>query len=171
MEIKKGVVMMKVSLIVAIDKNRVIGKNNDLPWSIPNDWEYVMETIKSYPLIMGRKTLESLGGPLLGRRNLVLTRDKNINFKHCEMVHSIESALELCENEEEVFIFGGEYIYKMALPYVDKMYITKIHHEFNGDTFFPEVNFDEWEETFVEKGLKNDENPYDYYFHVYERKS
>src|SRR5690625_2075067 len=115
MEIKKGVVMMKVSLIVAIDKNRVIGKNNDLPWSIPNDWEYVMETIKSYPLIMGRKTLESLGGPLLGRRNLVLTRDKNINFEHCEMVHSIESALDLCENEEEVFIFGGEYIYKMEI--------------------------------------------------------
>src|SRR5699024_9345964 len=124
-----------------------------------------------YPLIMGRKTLESLGGSLLGRRNHVLTRDKSINFEHCEMVHSIESALALCEIEEVVVIFGGECIYNMALVYIDKMYITKIHHEFNGDTFFPEVNFDEWEETFVEKGLKNDETPYDYYFHVYERKS
>lgn len=160
---------MKVSLIVAIDQNRVIGKNNDLPWSIPNDWEYVMKTIKKHPLIMGRKTLESLGGALPDRRNIVLTRNENVNIEHCEMAHSIESALELCENEKEVFIFGGEYIYQMALPYVDKMYITKIHHKFNGDTFFPEVDFDEWIEISVKKGFKDKENPYDYYFHVYER--
>lgn len=161
---------MKISLIVAMDRNRVIGRDNDLPWSIPHDWAYVIETIRDFPIIMGRKTLESLGGALPGRRNIVLTRDQSISFEHCEMVHSIESALEICKQEEEIFIFGGEYIYQMALPYVDKMYITKIHHEFIGDTFFPEVNDEEWKEVSVKKGLKNDENPYDYYFHVYERK-
>lgn len=161
--------MMRISLIVAIDKNRAIGKGNRLPWSIPNDWNYVIETIKDYPIIMGRKTLESHGGALSGRRNIVLTTDKSVNFDNCEMVHSIESALELCKNEEEIFIFGGEYVYQMFMPYVQKMYITKIHHEFSGDTFFPEVNMDEWKETHVEKGIKNDKNPYDYYFHVYDR--
>lgn len=164
-------VTIKVSLIVAFDKNRVIGKDNDLPWSIPNDWEYVMETIKDYPLIMGRKTLESLDGGLPGRRNIILTRNQNVKLENCEIVHSIEAALELCENEKEVFIFGGEKIYQMALPYVEKMYITKIHHEFDGDTFFPKINEDDWEEISVEKGLKNQKNPYDYYFHIYKRKS
>lgn len=162
---------MRISLIVAIDKNRVIGKDNDLPWSIPNDWEYVIKTIEGYPIVMGRKTLESLGGALPNRRNIVLTRDKTIDFENCEIVHSIEAVFDLCKGEEEIFIFGGEYIYKIFLPYVDKMYITKIHHEFDGKVFFPKVNFDEWEETFVEKGLKNEENPYDYYFHIYQRKS
>lgn len=162
---------MRISLIVATDKNRLIGKDNDLPWSIPNDWNYVMETIKDYPIIMGRKTLESLDGALPGRRNIVFTRDESVSFDNCEMVDSIESVFELCKGEEEIFIFGGEYIYKMFIPYVDKMYITKIHHEFEGNTFFPEVNYDEWKETSVVKGMKNEENPYDYYFHVYTRKS
>src|SRR5690625_3421205 len=142
---------MKISLIAAFDKNRVIGKDNDLPWDIPNDWNYVIDTIKDYPIIMGRQTLESLGGALSGRRNIVLTRNKTVKFDNCEMVHSVESALELCKNEEEVFIFGREYIYQMFMPYVDKMYITKIDHKFNGDTFFPQVNFDKWIEISVEK--------------------
>ena len=160
---------LKISLIVAMDKNRVIGKDNDIPWRISSDWEYVKNTTKGHAIILGRKNLQSIGRALPDRRNIILTRDKNFNFKDCEIAHSIEAAFKLCENEEEVFIFGGEQIYVMFLPYVEKMYVTKIHHEFEGDTFFPVVNFDDWKEVSVEKGIKDEKNPYDYYFHIYER--
>ena len=162
---------MKVSLIAAMDKNRVIGKENDIPCRIPKDWEYVKNTTKGHPIILGRKNLESIGRALPDRRNIILTRDKGFTFNGCEIVHSIEDVFELCKNEEEIFIFGGEQIYNLFFPYVEKMYITKIHHEFEGDTFFPEVNYEEWNEVFAQKGIKNDKNPYNYYFHVYERKN
>ncbi|MFA1820172.1 DfrD/DfrG/DfrK family trimethoprim-resistant dihydrofolate reductase [Virgibacillus oceani] len=161
---------MKVSLIVAKDENSVIGKNNDIPWRIPNDWDYVKNTTKGHPIILGRKNLESIGRALPHRRNIVLTRDRSFSFKDCEIANSIEEVFKLCKNEEEIFIFGGEQVYKLFMPYVEKMHITKIHHEFEGDTYFPEVNDDDWKEVSVEKGMKNEENPYDYYFHVYERK-
>src|SRR5699024_6237570 len=160
---------MNISLIVAMDKNRVIGKDNDIPWRILNDWEYVKNTTKGYPIILGRRNLESIGRALPDRRNIILTRNKNFNFDGCEIAHSIEDVFELCKNEEEIFIFEGEQIYDIFFPYVKKMYITKIHHEFEGDTFFPEVNFDEWKEVSVKKGSRNDKNPYTYYFHVYEK--
>lgn len=166
---KKGSVNMKVSLIVAMDKNRVIGKDNDIPWRIPKDWQYVKKTTKDHPIIIGRKNLESIGRVLPERRNIVLTRDKNFTFKGCEIAHSIEEVFKLCKNEREIFIFGGEQIYRMFLPYVDKMYITKIDSEFEGDTFFPEVNFNEWKEVSVEKGITDEKNLYTYFFHVYQR--
>ncbi|WP_100406972.1 DfrD/DfrG/DfrK family trimethoprim-resistant dihydrofolate reductase [Bacillus solitudinis] len=162
---------MGISLIVAMDKNRVIGKENDIPWRIPEDWKYVKNTTKGCPIIMGRKNLESIGRALPERRNIILTRDKDFNFDCCEIAHSIEDVFDLCKEEDEVFIFGGEQIYNKFLPYVEKIYITKIHHEFEGDTFFPEVNFDEWKEVSVEKGVRNEKNPYDYYFHIYRRKT
>ncbi|KAB24157.1 DfrD/DfrG/DfrK family trimethoprim-resistant dihydrofolate reductase [Staphylococcus aureus] len=162
---------MKVSLIAAMDKNRVIGKENDIPWRIPEDWEYVKNTTKGYPIILGRKNLESIGRALPGRRNIILTRDKGFSFNGCEIVHSIEDVFELCNSEEEIFIFGGEQIYNLFLLYVEKMYITKIHYEFEGDTFFPEVNYEEWNEVSVTQGITNEKNPYTYYFHIYERKA
>jgi dihydrofolate reductase (trimethoprim resistance protein) len=161
---------MKVSLIVAMDKNRVIGKENDIPWRIPYDWEHVKNTTIGHPIILGRKNFESIGRALPDRRNIILTRDKDFNFGGCEIAHSMEEVFELSKDEEEIFIFGGEQIYNMFLPFVEKMYITKIHHEFEGDTFFPEVNYGDWNEVSVEKGIMNPSNPYNYYFHVYERK-
>ncbi|WP_121661757.1 DfrD/DfrG/DfrK family trimethoprim-resistant dihydrofolate reductase [Metabacillus litoralis] len=160
---------MKVSLIVAMDQNRVIGYKNDIPWRIPRDWEYVKNVTKGHSIILGRKNFESIGRALPHRRNIILTRDKDFSFEGCEIVHSIEEVFELCKQEKELFIFGGEQIYKLFLPYVEKMYITKIHHSFEGDTFFPEVNEKEWKEVSVEKGIKDDQNPYTYYYHVYER--
>lgn len=161
---------MRISLIAAMDRNRVIGKENDIPWRIPEDWKYVKNITKGYPIILGRRNLESIGKPLPDRRNIILTRNEDFNFKGCEIVHSIEDVFEICRDEKEIFIFGGEQIYNIFLPYVQKMYITNIHDEFEGDTFFPEINFNEWEEISVRKGIKNDKNPYEYYFHVYERK-
>ena len=160
---------MKVSLIVALDKNRVIGKANDIPWRIPNDWQYVKNITKGHPIILGRKNLESIGRALPDRRNIILTRDEEFTFDGCEIAYTIEAVFELCKHEEEIFIFGGEQIYKFFLPYVETMYMTKIHHEFEGDTFFPEVNFDEWREVSIEKGITDDKNPYVYYFHMYDR--
>ena len=162
---------MKVSLIVAMDENGVIGKENDIPWRIPKDWEYVKNTTKGHSIILGRRNLESIGRALSKRRNIVLTRDKGFTFNGCEIAHSTEDVFELCKNEEEIFIFGGEQIYNLFLPYTNKMYITKIHHKFEGDTFFPDVNYDEWNEVSIKKGIMDDENRYNYYFHVYERKN
>ncbi|MFD1737193.1 dihydrofolate reductase [Bacillus salitolerans] len=160
---------MKVSLMVAMDKNRVIGKDNDIPWRLPRDWEYVKKTTMGNPIILGRKNFESIGKALSKRRNIVLTRDKELSFKGYEMAHSIEEVFELCKNEEEIFIFGGEEIYKMFMPYVVKMYITNIHEEFEGDTFFPEVEYSQWKEVSVEKGITDNKNPHIYYFHIYEK--
>ncbi|WP_175987441.1 DfrD/DfrG/DfrK family trimethoprim-resistant dihydrofolate reductase [Bacillus sp. Marseille-Q1617] len=160
---------MKVSLIAAMDENRVIGKDNDIPWRIPKDWEYVKEVTQGHPIILGRKNLESIGRALPNRRNIVLTRDENYTFQGCEMAHSADEVFELCKHEKEMFIFGGEQIYELFLPYVEKMYITKIHHAFEGDTFFPEIDYSEWNEVSVKKGITDEKNPYIYYFHVYER--
>ncbi|MBA9086613.1 dihydrofolate reductase (trimethoprim resistance protein) [Fontibacillus solani] len=160
---------MQISLIAAMDRNRVIGKENDIPWRIPNDWQYVKKTTEGHPIILGRKNFDSIGKALPGRRNIILSRDIKLTIEGCEIAHSIKDVFDLCKNEDEIFIFGGEQIYKMFMPYVEKMYITKIHHEFEGDTFFPEIDVDEWKEVSVEKGIQNDRNPYIYYFHVYER--
>lgn len=160
---------IKVSLIVAMDKNRVIGNKNDIPWRIPKDWEFVKNKTSGFPIIMGRKNFESIGRVLPNRRNIILTKDKNFSYVGCEVAYSVEDVFDLCRNEKEIFIFGGEQIYNVFLPYVERMYITKIHHKFVGDTFFPEINFDQWKEISVKKGEKNEKNPYEYYFHVYER--
>lgn len=160
---------LKISLIVAMDQNRVIGKENDIPWRIPSDWEYVKKITTGSTIILGRKNFDSIGRPLPNRRNIILTRDNQLTLSDCEIAHSLIEVFELCKKEKEVFIFGGEQIYQMFLPYVEKLYITKIHHEFEGDTFFPSINFDEWKEISVEKGVMNTKNPYHYYFHVYEK--
>jgi len=161
---------MQISLIVAMDSNRVIGKANEIPWRIPRDWEFVKKTTMGHSIVLGRKNLESIGRALPNRRNIILTRNKSFTFEGCEMAYSIEDVFRLCEDDEVLFIFGGEQIYTMFLPYVEKMYITKIHHEFEGDTFFPEFAESEWTLSSSEKGIKDEKNPYDYFFHVYDRK-
>jgi len=160
---------MIVSIIVAMDINRVIGKENQLPWRLPRELQYVKKTTMGHPIILGRKNYESIGRPLPGRRNIILTRDENFSAEGCEIAHSVEEVYKLCENEEEIFIFGGEQIYKLFLEDTDKLYVTVIHHEFEGDTFFPEIDWTKWKEIFVEQGITDEKNPYEYYYHVFER--
>lgn len=162
---------MIVSIIVAMDVNRVIGKDNTLPWRLPAELQYVKRTTMGHPIILGRKNYESIGRPLPGRRNIILTRDPEFQAEGCEIAHSVEEVYELCKGEEEIFIFGGEQIYKLFLQDVDKLYMTVIHHEFEGDTFFPEIDFSEWNEISKEQGITDEKNPYTYYYHVYERKN
>ncbi|MBP1960832.1 dihydrofolate reductase [Paenibacillus aceris] len=155
---------MEFKLIAAMDKNRVIGKNNDIPWRIPNDWRHVNKTTKGHTIVMGRRNYESIGRALPDRRNIILSREKELRIEDCEIAHSINDVFNICQSEEEVFIFGGEQIYKMFMPYVTKMYITKIYHEFEGDTYFPDIDFGEWKEVSVTAGITDLKNPYTYYF-------
>lgn len=159
-----------LSLIVAHDRNRVIGKNNELPWYLPEDLAFFKRVTTKNSIIMGRKTYESIGRPLPNRRTVVLSRDRSFRPVGVEMLRNIK-LLEKCKNQRgDYFVIGGEDIFKQALPLVEKMHITYIDAAFEGDTFFPEFNEDEWELVYEEKGVKDENNPYDYYFRTYLRK-
>lgn len=160
-----------ISYFVAMDQNRVIGKDNDLPWKLPADLAYFKKKTTGHTIIMGRKTYESIGRPLPNRKNVILTRDKQFSAKGCMIIHSIDDALSLMnENEEEeYFIIGGSDLFQAFLPYVERMYITFIHEQFEGDTFFPEVDLSHWKLLSREKGKKDEKNRYDYEFLVYEK--
>ncbi len=132
-----------ISLIVAHDKNRVIGYENKMPWHLPGELKYFKDTTMGKPMIMGRKTFESIGRPLPGRRNIIVTRNNEYSVEGIEIANSIDEALELAGDVEEVMVIGGEEIFKLVLPVADRLYITHIEHEFEGDTFFP-IYGDEW---------------------------
>jgi len=127
-----------ISLIVVHDLNRVIGQDNKMPWHIPNELAYFKEKTMGKAIVMGRSTFESIGRPLPGRLNIVITRNTSYNVEGVTVVHSIKEAIEVAnKHHEEVMIIGGEQIFKEVLPYADLLYITLIEHEFEGDTFFP----------------------------------
>ncbi|AEF53684.1 type 3 dihydrofolate reductase [Marinomonas posidonica] len=166
-----------LSLIVAMSTNRTIGINNSLPWHLPNDLKYFKQATMGKPIVMGRKTFESIGKPLPGRRNIVITRDANYQADGIDVVSSLEQAISLGEDiclvdgQEEVMVIGGAQIYELALPKADRLYITHVDAEVNGDAFFPEVDWPSFtvmaEESFAAEGP----NPYDYRFSVYQRTS
>lgn len=133
-----------ISLIVAHDKNYVIGLNNDMPWHLPGDLAYFKRVTMGKPIIMGRNTFESIGRALPGRRNIVISRNADYQASGAEVVHSLEEAIALVSDQPEIMIIGGQQIFTQALPIADRLYITKIDHEFEGDTFFPE--YEGWEQ-------------------------
>ena len=157
-------------MIWAMGKNRELGKGINLPWHLPEDLSYFKLTTYGMPVIMGLTTFKSLGKPLPGRRNIVLNFDK-IDIPGCEVITSIAEAIEAVKDEEEAFIIGGASIYKQFLDKVDRLYMTYIDHEFEANIFFPEFDIDEWKMISETKGKKDEKNPYDYYFRVYERKN
>ncbi len=137
---------MTISIIVAIGQNYAIGKNNQLLWHLPTDLKHFKNTTAGHTVIMGRKTFDSVGKPLPKRRNIVITR-QNIEIEGCEVVRSLDDALALCKGEEEVFIVGGAEIYKLAMPVTNRIHLTIVHHDFEADTFFPEIDYADWVET------------------------
>lgn len=159
-----------VTIIAAIAENNALGKDNQLIWHLPSDLKRFKKTTLNHAVIMGRKTYESLGKPLPNRTNIVITRDKNYKAKGCVVVNSIKEALEYVAKEDEnPFILGGAEIYRQAMPYTDKLDITFVHHKFEADVFFPEIDKTIWKETSREK-IKADENhKYDYSFVTFER--
>jgi len=160
---------MIVSQIAAMSENHVIGKDNQLLWHMPNDLKHFKNTTSGHTVIMGRKTFDSVGKPLPKRRNIIITR-QIITIEGCEVVNSIDAALELSKDEDEVFIVGGAEIYKQALPYTDRVYLTVIHHHFDGDSFFPELSSNEWKEVSHENHPADEKNAFAYAFITYERR-
>ncbi|MEH7109445.1 dihydrofolate reductase [Bacillus sp. JJ1764] len=160
-----------ISYIVAMDENRVIGKENQLPWHLPEDLKFFKRVTMGHPIAMGRKTHESIGRILPGRENMVITRQAELECEGCTVFHSIEEFLTASKGrEDEIFVIGGAEIFKELFPYADRLYITKIHEKFDGDTFFPEFNWEEWKLISSEKGKTDEKNPYKYEFSIYDRK-
>lgn len=153
---------MKISIIVAIAKNNEIGRNNDMLAHLPIDLKHFKNVTSNHSVIMGRKTFESLPkGALPNRRNIVISRNDNLEIPGAEVVPSLDRALMKVKDEDEVFIIGGAQIYKQALPIADKLYLTRIHAEFpEADTFFPEIIWNEWILTSDELFPADDKNPY-----------
>jgi len=167
---------MKVSLIVAVSTNGIIGNNNNLIWNLPKDMKFFKEITLGHHVIMGRKNFESIPhkySPLPNRINIVITRQSNYSAKGCLTVNSIEEALEITKEsqDKEPFIIGGGEIYKLALRknLVDKIYLTKIYHTFYGDTFFPELG-SEWHEVNRIDCKSDKKHAYDYSFLTFEKK-
>jgi len=166
---------MKVSLIVAVAENGVIGKDNDLIWHLPKDMKFFKDTTQGHHVIMGRKNFESIPHkyrPLPNRTNVVITRQSDYKAEGCVVVNSVESAIDIAQKngDTEPFIIGGGQIYKIALEQnlVDRVYLTKIHHTFEGDTFFPKLS-DNWEEVKREDCFADEKNKYDYSFIVFKK--
>jgi dihydrofolate reductase len=160
-----------ISFVVAMDENRVIGKNNQLPWHLPEDLKFFKRVTMGHPIAMGRKTHESIGRVLPGRENIVITRKPDYQSENCTIFYSVEDFVKYSrEQNDEIFVIGGAEIFKETFAYVDRLYITLIHTEFAGDTFFPEFNLGDWELVSNEKGIKDEKNPYDYDFRLYVRK-
>jgi len=167
---------MKVSLIVAVSENGVIGKDNDLIWHLPKDMKFFKDTTLGHHVIMGRKNFESIPHkfrPLPNRTNIVITRQSDYKAEDSIVVNSVEEALKVAKSngENEAFIIGGGQIYKLSLEsnLIDRIYLTRIHQSFDGDTFFPELSSD-WEEIKREDCFKDDNHKYDYSFIVLEKK-
>ena len=161
--------MTILSMIVAHADNRVIGKDNDMPWHLPADLAYFKRTTLGKPIIMGRKTYESIGRPLPGRKNIVISRDEGYRAEGVEVVGSVEAALALVSDVEEVMVIGGASLCEQLLPKVNRLYITKIDAEFEGDIYFPKYDAPRWRQISSESHPKDISNIYPYQFIVLER--
>ena len=159
-----------IALVAAMSRDRVIGKDNKLPWSMPRDLRRFHDLTSRKPVIMGRKTYESIGHALEKRRNIVLTRNLQYAAPGCTVAHSVPEALRATAETSEVMIIGGEDIYRQFLPLADRIYLTVIDADFDGDAYFPEFALSEWKEVLREPHEPDNENPYRYTFFTYERR-
>ena len=162
--------MSCISIIAAVDKNFLIGRENELPWHLPADLKYFKNITMGKPILMGRKTFESIGKPLPGRRNIVISRQSDFMAQGCEVVSTLDEAIALVANVEEIMIVGGATLFQQFLPRADRLYLTQIDASFEGEIYFPTVNFNDWVLLKKEEHLKDEKNQYDYRFLVLERK-
>ena len=158
-----------ISIIVAMDTNRVIGKDNQMPWHMPADLRHFKEMTMGKPIVMGRKTYDSIGRPLPGRRNVIITRQQDLKIEGVEIVHSLPEALKLLTAEPEIMIIGGGQVFNEALPLATRLYFTIIEHEFAGDTYFPAWEKSDWQLIEQEAHPADEKNPYPYQFAVFQR--
>ena len=163
---------MTISMIVAAAEDNAIGKGHDMLWHLPDDFKFFKKTTLNHPVIMGRKTMQSLGKPLKDRTNLVITRSYDFTQEGAQIVHSLDEALEEARKveDEEIFIIGGGEIYKMGLPKADRIYLTRVHGEFPGaDVHFPEVRNHHWREVSSEHHDRDERHAYSFTIQVLER--
>ncbi len=166
---------MQLSLIVARASNGCIGRDNKLPWYLPGDLKYFKRTTLGKPIIMGRKTWESLKGPLPGRCNIVITRQAGYQADGAKVVATLDEAIALAESValidgvDEAVVIGGAEIYTLALPYTTRLYVTEVHADVEGDAFFPEFDLQQWRQLEREDFTAEPPNQYDYSFVVYQR--
>ncbi len=161
---------MKISLIVAMARNRTIGVNNTLPWRIPEDLRHFKALTMGHHMIMGRKTFDSIGKPLPGRTTVIVTRNKAFQAECCVVAHSLQDAVTACANDEEIFVVGGAELYAQALPLASTLYLTEIEQDVNGDAYFPEFDRNEWVETARVRRSQAEPQPLEYDFVTYRRK-
>ncbi len=159
-----------ISIIVAMANNRVIGKNNKLPWYLPADLQHFKKLTLRKTIIMGRLTWESLPGLLPQRKHIVITRNKDYKAEQVKRASSLKKAIEKAKQDREIMIIGGASIYKEALQIADRLYLTYIDAPFDGDTFFPEIDPKQWKKVAVEQHLKDNKNRWNYEFVTYHRK-
>ncbi|AJQ97716.1 dihydrofolate reductase [Gynuella sunshinyii] len=166
---------MKLALVWAMARNRVIGKDNQLPWRLPNDMKRFRQLTTGKCVIMGRKTYDSLGKPLPDRENIVITRQQHLSLPGVHVAGSLEEAIELAESlsearqQDEIMVMGGAEIYARALPMADRLYITQVHADIEGDTCFPEFDMQSWQLQSTEEFCADADHSYDYSFAVYSR--
>lgn len=163
--------MPTITLIAAMANNRVIGKDNAMPWHMPADLKHFKATTLGKPIVMGRKTFESIGRALPGRRNIVVSRNPAYEAEGCDVMGSLDEAITALNHADEIIIMGGATLYEQAMPMADKLELTFIDLDTEGDAFFPEWNADEWDMTNLDEHCKDDNNPYDYRFMTMVRKS
>lgn len=163
---------MQLSIIVAIGDDQSIGKDNDLLWRLPGDLKRFKSITMGHPIIMGRRTFESLPkGALPGRKNIVLSQNRELKLEEAIVCHSVQEAVEEASSDKQVFVIGGGTVYETFLPLANQLLVTHVHHQFpDADTFFPRINPDEWVECERETHLSDESNPYAYTFSLYKRK-
>ena len=160
----------RVTLILARARNGVIGAKGGLPWHLPEDLAFFKRTTMGHPIVMGRKTWESIGRPLPGRRSVVVTRDRSFSAAGAEVVHSLDEAVARCAGSDEIFVIGGAQLYAEALPRADRLLLTEIHADFDGDTFLPAPSDREWIESGRQSHPPAQGRPYGFDFVDYRRR-
>lgn len=159
-----------ITVIAAVAENNALGKENQLLWHLPDDFKRFKTLTSGHYIIMGRKTFESFPKPLPNRTHVIISRQANYQPEGCLVVNSLEQAIEACPKTEEVFIIGGGEIYRQSIALADKLDLTKVHHSFDADTFFPEVDLSQWQLIFEEFHPKDERHEYDFTFETYLRK-
>lgn len=159
-----------IIMIAAAAENNALGKNNELVWHLPNDFKRFKSLTTGHHIIMGRKTFESFPKPLPNRVHVIITRQENYQPEGCIVVDSIEKAIAVCPEEDDSYVIGGGEIYNLALPFTDIIELTKVHHTFEADTFFPKINKNEWLLVESEENYKDEKHLYDYTYETYIKK-
>jgi dihydrofolate reductase len=159
-----------ITLIAAVAENNALGKDNQLLWHLPDDFKRFKNVTSGHYIIMGRKTFESFPKPLPNRTHVIITRQKNYTSENCIVVDSLQKAIAICPKGEETFIIGGGEIYSQSIEIADKLDITRVHHIFDADTFFPEIDLNKWKITYAEFHPKDEKHHFDFTFETYLRK-